>query len=305
MEIRHAREINEAKLQFFINISHEIRTPMTLIINPLEKLIAANKDKETGKTYMMIYRNAKRILRLINQLMDIRKIEKGQMQMHFRETDMVGFINDLMMTFDNTARQKKIDFSFNHKDSSLMGWIDINNFDKVLMNLLSNAFKYTPDNGKVQVTLKYGEDQSVKGPLKNYIEIKVTDTGIGIDENQKDRIFERFLTIEMEERLLAVLSNGFHMVSPAFIIVSGPVVYFRSETLSSVPYGNNAWSALPRPLVIPPRLQRNVQMSPEEGIVRKKSSIPYTSSMVYHSSPSFTAKVPLASFLILSASICA
>ena len=195
MEIRHAREINEAKLQFFINISHEIRTPMTLIINPLEKLIAANKDKETGKTYMMIYRNAKRILRLINQLMDIRKIEKGQMQMHFRETDMVGFINDLMMTFDNTARQKKIDFSFNHKDSSLMGWIDINNFDKVLMNLLSNAFKYTPDNGKVQVTLKYGEDQSVKGPLKNYIEIKVTDTGIGIDENQKDRIFERFYQI--------------------------------------------------------------------------------------------------------------
>lgn len=195
MEIRHAREINEAKLQFFINISHEIRTPMTLIINPLEKLIAANKDKETGKTYMMIYRNANRILRLINQLMDIRKIEKGQMQMHFRETDLVGFINDLMMTFDNTARQKNIKFDFEHKDESLMGWIDINNFDKVLMNLLSNAFKYTPDNGSVKVVLDSGEDLSAKGPMKNYIEIKVTDSGIGLDEKQKERIFERFYQI--------------------------------------------------------------------------------------------------------------
>ncbi|MCU6771932.1 Sensor protein evgS precursor [uncultured Bacteroides sp.] len=195
MEIRHAREINEAKLQFFINISHEIRTPMTLIINPLEKLIAANNDKETSKTYMMIYRNAKRILRLINQLMDIRKIEKGQMQMHFRETDLVGFINDLMITFENTARQKNISFSFEHEDETLMGWIDINNFDKVLMNLLSNAFKYTPDNGKVCVSLCHGENPNAKGALKNYIEIKVTDSGIGLDENQKERIFERFYQI--------------------------------------------------------------------------------------------------------------
>ncbi|WP_300224958.1 two-component regulator propeller domain-containing protein [uncultured Bacteroides sp.] len=195
MEIRHARDINEAKLQFFINISHEIRTPMTLIINPLEKLIAANKDKETGKTYMMIYRNAKRILRLINQLMDIRKIEKGQMQMHFSETNLVGFINDLMMTFDNTARQKNISFSFEHKEDTLMGWIDINNFDKILMNLLSNAFKYTPNNGKVCVCISQGENPNAKGPLKNYIEIKVTDTGIGLDENQKEHIFERFYQI--------------------------------------------------------------------------------------------------------------
>lgn len=195
MEIKHAREINEAKLQFFINISHEIRTPMTLIINPLEKLMASNPDKETGKTYTMIYRNAQRIIRLINQLMDMRKIEKGQMQMHFRETDMVGFINDLMMTFDITARQKKIDFKFIHSNPSEMAWIDINNFDKVLMNLLSNAFKYTPDNGKVYITLSKGENTEVRTPLRNYIEIKVTDSGIGLDEEQKERIFERFYQI--------------------------------------------------------------------------------------------------------------
>lgn len=201
MEIRHAKEINEAKLQFFINISHEIRTPMTLIINPLEKLIATNQNKDIEKTYMMIYRNAKRILRLINQLMDIRKIEKGQMKMHFRETDMVNFINDLMITFENTARQKNIDFQFIHENPTVMAWIDINNFDKVLMNLMSNAFKYTPDNGKVYIILKQGENPNVRTPLKNYIEIQVIDTGIGLDEKQKEHIFERFYQIS---------GNGIH-----------------------------------------------------------------------------------------------
>ena len=115
MKREHAEQLNEAKLQFFINISHEIRTPMTLIINPLEKLLADKKDNELHKTYLMIYRNAQRILRLINQLMDIRKLDKGQMFMKFRETDMVGFIDDLMQTFEYMARKKNIRFTFEHE----------------------------------------------------------------------------------------------------------------------------------------------------------------------------------------------
>lgn len=106
MKREHAEQLNEAKLQFFINISHEIRTPMTLIINPLEKLLADKRDGELHKTYLMIYRNAQRILRLINQLMDVRKLDKGQMFMKFRETDMVGFIADLMQTFEYMARKR-------------------------------------------------------------------------------------------------------------------------------------------------------------------------------------------------------
>ncbi len=102
LELKHAEELNEAKLQFFINISHEIRTPMTLIINPLEKLIANCQDPEQNKIYLMIYRNGQRILRLINQMMDIRKIEKGQMRLSFRETDMVEFINARIKTCRRT-----------------------------------------------------------------------------------------------------------------------------------------------------------------------------------------------------------
>ena len=109
---------------------------MTLIINPLEKLLAEKKDSELHKTYLMIYRNSQRILRLINQLMDIRKLDKGQMFLKFRETDLVGFINDVMQTFEYLAHKENIHFTFEHEMPQLKVWIDLNNFDKVLMNIL-------------------------------------------------------------------------------------------------------------------------------------------------------------------------
>ena len=196
MKREHAEQLNEAKLQFFINISHEIRTPMTLIINPLEKLLAEKKGGEVQKTYLMIYRNAQRILRLINQLMDIRKLDKGQMFMKFRETDMVGFIDDVMLTFDYMARKKKIHFSFEHAMPQLKVWVDMNNFDKILMNIFSNAFKYTPEQGEITVTLSTGRDATRRDPLKEYFEITVTDSGIGLDREKIERIFERFYQID-------------------------------------------------------------------------------------------------------------
>lgn len=195
MEKDHAEKISEAKLQFFINISHEIRTPMTLIINPLEKLISENKDIDKQKVYMMIYRNSQRILRLINQLMDIRKLDKGQMRLKCRETDIVGFIEDLMLTFEYQAKKNKIDFTFEHEDKLLKVWIDLNNFDKVLLNIFSNAFKFTPEQGKITVKLTTGKDASTRGPLKEYFEISVSDTGIGVDKDKIEKIFERFYQI--------------------------------------------------------------------------------------------------------------
>ncbi len=194
MKVIHQEEINEAKLQFFINISHEIRTPMTLIISPLEKLIAeAGNDFQPA--YQMIYRNAQRILRLINQLMDVRKLDKGQMKIKFRETDIVGFVNDLVQIFDYQAHKKSIKFTFEHEDQELKVWIDLNNFDKVLMNVFSNAFKYTPNNGEIAIKLIQGTDNSTRGPLKRYFEITVTDTGMGINKDEIERIFERFYQV--------------------------------------------------------------------------------------------------------------
>lgn len=197
MRQKHMEQINEAKLQFFINISHEIRTPMTLIISPLEKLLAEHSEKQP--VYLMIYRNAQRILRLINQLMDIRKLDKGQMHLKFRETDIVGFINDLMQTFNYQAQKKNITFTFEKElegADSLKVWIDLNNFDKVLMNVLSNAFKYTHEGGNIEVLLKTGHNDAYRGALKDYFEIDITDNGIGIDKNKIEQIFERFYQID-------------------------------------------------------------------------------------------------------------
>ena len=197
MRRRHIEEINEAKLQYFTNILHDIRTPMSLIISPLEKLMASENDTQKQYTYQIMYRNANRILRLMNQLMDIRKIEKGQMMMKFQETDMVGFIEDLMKTFEYVAQKRHIDFKFIHQEPKLNAWIDISNFDKVMMNVLSNAFKFTPDNGTVTVSLRSVHDaKKSEFPAKDYLEIVVSDSGTGIDEEDTEKIFERFYQSE-------------------------------------------------------------------------------------------------------------
>lgn len=192
----HAEQLNEAKLQFFINISHEIRTPMSLIISPLQKLIASDGDNARQKSYHMIYRNAERILRLINQLMDIRKIDKGQMSLNFRETEIVGFIDDLCETFAQESTQKNIELRFHHDAlDHLQVWVDPANFDKIVLNILSNAFKFTPNGGNVNIYLSTGEKSAEAGPLNHYAEIIIADSGIGIDDSEKTHIFERFYQI--------------------------------------------------------------------------------------------------------------
>lgn len=192
----HVEQINEAKLQFFINVSHEIRTPMTLIMGPLEKLLIKNNPLELQNTYLLIYRNAQRILRLINQLMDVRKIDKKQMQLKFRETDIVGFIKDIMQSFEYAAQKKNIDFEFVPEIPVLKVWVDLNNFDKVLFNVFSNAFKFTPVQGEITVELTTGNDSSTNGPLKDYFEIRIIDSGIGIDKEKIEKIFDRFYQID-------------------------------------------------------------------------------------------------------------
>lgn len=227
---QHAEELNEAKLQFFINISHEIRTPMSLIISPLEKLIPGENDPKKKYIYQMMHRNAKRILRLINQLMDIRKIDKGQMSLKFRETDIVGFIDDLMQTFEYSAGKRNMDFKFIHEMPELKAWIDLNNMDKVLMNILSNAFKFTPDNGKITVSLTSGLNMNADKPLKNYFEIIVSDSGIGIQESELENIFERFYQLDNAYTKSQMGTGiGLHL-SKSLVELSHGVIFARNKT---------------------------------------------------------------------------
>lgn len=189
---RRQDELNEEKLKFFINIAHELRSPITLIVSPLAALIKTEQEESRKKALLTMQRNANRILNLINQLLDIRKIDKGQMKIECRETDLVGFIEELFQMFDYQATKRNIQFAFVHTAEKLPVWIDRNNFDKVLMNLIVNAFKYTSDGGEIQLTLTVNEDKSVRGPLSRYAEITVVDSGMGLDEKKLERIFERF-----------------------------------------------------------------------------------------------------------------
>lgn len=183
--------INEEKIKFFINISHEIRSPLTLILGPLERIMKKENDEETIKNLNTIHRNANRILALINQLLDIRKIDKGKMQIQCAETEFISFTKELIEILKPQAEEKNIKLDFKTADEEpapLYVWIDRNNFDKVLVNLISNAIKYTPDGGEIMVEVARGSD-AVMG---DYAEVSVTDTGIGLDEKNIHRLFDRF-----------------------------------------------------------------------------------------------------------------
>ena len=186
----HEMQINEAKFQFFFNISHEIRTPLTLIINPISKLLEQSSTDEQRAAYTTIHRNAQRILRLMNQLLDIRKIDKGQMTMHFATVDIVAFVTDIKQQFDDMAHSKHIGISITANADAYEVDIDPNNFDKVIYNVLSNALKFTPDNGSVKIEIFCTPERT---------NISVADTGIGIDDSQAEKIFNRFYQIESSQ----------------------------------------------------------------------------------------------------------
>ena len=199
---RRQEEINEAKLQFFTNISHELRSPITLIMSPLSMLMKKEYDEVTTKALNTMNRNVNRIAGLLNQLLDIRRIDKGLMKLTYSETDIVAFVKDIMKGFEYQADKWNILFNIEHDTEDATVWIDQGNFDKVLINLLSNAFKFTPEGGEITITISIGEDKSLKTPLRNHLELCVKDSGLGLDEKKLERIFERFY------QLPTVVSSG-------------------------------------------------------------------------------------------------
>jgi len=179
----HAEEMADAKLKFFMNISHEIRTPMTLIVSPLLSLIKQDDDPHRRSVYETIRRNAERILGLINQMMDLRKIDKGLMQMRMCETELISFLGDIHTLFAQQAKAKNIRFIYEHDTQMLPVWIDRSNFDKVVVNILSNAFKFTPTGGEIAIRVTHNNHE---------VRMAVIDSGEGIPEDKMPHIFERF-----------------------------------------------------------------------------------------------------------------
>jgi len=191
---REASEIKELKLKMFTNISHEIRTPLTLLMSPLKQMREAEKDPHQKDLYNLMYRNSLRILRLVNQIMDMRKVDEGKMQLHFLETDIVYFIRDIMQSFDNMAVTRSITLSLSSASEVVNLWIDQGNFDKIVFNLLSNAFKHTPDGGRIGIDISAPEKNrgSLDPQVQKQVSISITNSGSHIEDTNLGKVFERF-----------------------------------------------------------------------------------------------------------------
>lgn len=202
---KKVKAANQLKLKFFTNISHEFRTPLTLILGPLEKLRQGWKaEDDTKQTLNLIIRNAERLLHLINQLMDFRKIEKGKMNLHVQEGNLDEFVQAIIQAFKDLEIQKKIELEYIFNGDEKPIWFDHEKLENIFFNLLSNAFKYTPPQGSIRIHVKYtdhmkGERASreeYENGLLPYIEIEVADTGKGINKEKLPNIFRRFYQAE-------------------------------------------------------------------------------------------------------------
>ncbi len=184
------QELNEMKLRFFTNISHELRTPLTLILGPLETLISRSKD-ETGdhRELTVMHRNAVKLLQLINQLLDFRKIESGNIQLKAMKKDIVAFSREVFQSFTLLAQKKLINYSFNANPPVCDLWFDQEKMEKIITNVLSNAFKYTPDHGTISVKLKLF---NTTGLSQSHVDIVIQDSGKGIPEGQIEHIFDLY-----------------------------------------------------------------------------------------------------------------
>lgn len=187
IEFSKNEEIHQSKLQFFTGISHEFRTPLTLIIDPLEKLISEKLDKETvNKYHSLMYRNAKQLLLLINQLLDFRKLESGHLTLNKQQSDLVVFVKTAAAAFESRAKDKGIHFMIESSVNSVNIYFDAAKMNMVLNNLLSNAFKFTPNGGEVIVNI------TVLNEENRMVVIKVHNTGEGISEEEQEKVFEIF-----------------------------------------------------------------------------------------------------------------
>jgi len=202
-------ELDKLKSRFFANISHEFRTPLTLILGPLEKLRSKIVDRDSEQDLNMMQRNALRLQNLINQLLNLSKLESGKMKLQAREENIVALVNGYVQSFESLAKQKKIDLKFKSAEKNIPLFVDKDKIEKILYNLLSNAFKFTGDGGRINVSIisydtplnplpKESRDRLSRGdhphtpPLEKGVKLTISDTGKGIPPDKLEHIFDRF-----------------------------------------------------------------------------------------------------------------
>ncbi|MFY0713638.1 response regulator [Seonamhaeicola sp. NFXS20] len=182
-------KLNNEKLRFFTNISHELRTPLTLILGPVTQLLEESNHQSTDyqkSRYNLIHQNASRLLNLVNQVLDFRKAQTGELKLKVSKTDILQYTQNTFDSFKEFAYNKQIQFNFNKETDALFGWIDRDKYDKILYNLLSNAIKFTDKYGHVDLYI------GIKDNADGFLIMEVSDDGIGIPKRSQEKIFTRF-----------------------------------------------------------------------------------------------------------------
>lgn len=219
------KQLTEYKLVFFTNISHEFRTPLTLIQGALEKIQrVADIPRDLIHPLKTMDKSTQRMLRLINQLLEFRKMQNNKLALSLEETDVIAFLYEIFLSFKDTSESKNIDFSFEPSQPAYKMFIDKGNLDKVTYNLLSNAFKYTPSNGKIIFKIDIQED-------KQQLRIQVIDNGIGIPKEKRSELFKRFMQSSFSHSSVGV---GLHLTHELVQVHKGNISYDENEGGGSV-----------------------------------------------------------------------
>lgn len=226
-EAKQLHELDLMKIRFLTNVSHEFRTPLSLILAPLEKLLDKSGDQENQKQFEMIHRNARRLLNLVNQLLDFRKIEVNGVKLHLSEGNIVKFIEESVRTFSDLSEKKNIKLSFQSSHSELKTSFDMDKLEKVLFNLLSNAFKFTPENGEIEVSVEVLENDSASKGLK-ILNVKVKDSGIGIPVHMQQKVFERFFRSELPSSMVNQGSGIGLAIAKEYVRIHGGTIRLES-----------------------------------------------------------------------------
>jgi signal transduction histidine kinase/ligand-binding sensor domain-containing protein/DNA-binding response OmpR family regulator len=227
-ESRRMHELDLMKIKFFTNVSHEFRTPLSLIISPLDSLISKIKTPEHHQQLLMIKRNGKRLLNLVNQLLDFRKMEFKELKLNASKDNIIEFLRDVCSSFTDIANQNHISFLFNSDIEFLTVNFDHDKIERVLFNLLSNAFKFTPSGGHISVLLSL-LDEELPANDQKILEIKVIDSGIGIPKEKLEKVFDRFFQDNLPESLLNQGSGIGLSITREFVKMHGGEIIVESE----------------------------------------------------------------------------
>jgi signal transduction histidine kinase/ligand-binding sensor domain-containing protein/DNA-binding response OmpR family regulator len=271
LEHENEKKLNQLKLKFFTNISHEFRTPLTLILGPLDRLLKhSNNDHQLKEQLGLMKNNASRLLNLVTQIIDFRKVEAGKVQLETSKFDVVLFCHSIYANFKEHARIRNIKYSIDTDLSSLFVETDMEKLDKIIFNLLSNAFKNTHDNGEIHFKISHNKPVVHQSDYKNehvigaevnneFVEICVEDSGAGIDKDELPRVFERFyhgkegyfdgvgiglsLTREFVSLLGARLTVNSEKSKGSAFVVRFPLFWANGDSLPNSPVLNRQGNA--------------------------------------------------------------